>query len=131
MKDMLNKAKKPLKNEITVDSAAATREELGADMYPHAKTCLDHHGIPYSFRRARIMTAADYDKYDYIIGMDDNNMRQILRICGSDPDHKITKLLDWAGIDRSIADPWYTGNFELTYQDIVTGCTALLEAINK
>ena len=68
-------------------------------------------------------------KFDYLIGMDDANVRNIQRICGGDPEHKITKLLDHAGANRSIADPWYTGNFDETYDDVIEGCEALLEEL--
>lgn len=75
------------------------------------------------------MVKQDYKEFDYIIGMDDANVRNIMRICGGDPEHKIAKLLDYAGMDRSIADPWYTGNFDETYDDVVQGCEALMEEL--
>ena len=77
------------------------------------------------------MTKEDYKEYDYIIGMDDANIRNILRIAGGDEEGKVSKLLDWANIDRSIADPWYTGNFDETYGDVVAGLEAFLEKIVK
>ena len=88
-------------------------------------------GIPFEKRRAHQMTREDYDRFDYLIGMDDANVRNMTRICGGDPDGKISKILDFAGIDRSVADPWYTGDFEATYQDVVTGCRAFLEYLNE
>ena len=87
-------------------------------------------GIPFE-KRAHQMTREDYDRFDYLIGMDDANVRNMTRICGGDPDGKISKILDFAGIDRSVADPWYTGDFEATYQDVVTGCRAFLEYLNE
>lgn len=77
------------------------------------------------------LTKADYNKYDYLIGMESSNIRNILRIVGSDSRHKVYKLLQFAGSERDIADPWYTGNFDLTYNDIHEGCTALLEYLLK
>ena len=126
LKDMLSKTPGYRPGEFLVESAATSREELGADMYPWAKKCLDIHGVPYTRRAARQMTKADYESFDFIIAMDDNNIRNTMRIIGSDPDGKVTKLLDWAGIDKSIADPWYTGEFDQTYYDIVIGCKALI-----
>ena len=77
------------------------------------------------------LTKADYNKYDYLIGMEASNIRNILRIVGSDSRHKVYKLLQFAGSERDIADPWYTGNFDVTYNDIHEGCTALLEYLLK
>ena len=77
------------------------------------------------------MTKEDYENYDYIIGMDSMNIRNILRITGGDPDGKVHTLLSFAGVDRDIADPWYTGDFDKTYQDVVTGCRALLTHIKE
>lgn len=73
------------------------------------------------------MTKQDYDKYDYLIGMDDANIRNMTRIAGGDPEHKIHKLLEYAGSNRAIADPWYTGEFDVTYDDVLEGCEALLD----
>ena len=75
------------------------------------------------------MTRQDYDRYDYLIGMDDANIRNMTRIAGGDPEHKIYKLLEFAGSTRAIADPWYTGNFDITYEDIMEGCGALLDSL--
>ena len=86
-------------------------------------------GIPFSPRGARLLTHTDYDRYDYLIGMDEENLDDMHRICRGDPEKKISLLLDWAGISRDVADPWYTGNFEATYQDLITGCTALLNKL--
>ena len=86
-------------------------------------------GIPLVPHRARQMTGKDYKEFDYLIGMDDANIRNMERVAGGDPDHKIYKLLEFAGSGRAIADPWYTGNFDVTYDDIIEGCEALLDKI--
>ena len=100
-------------------------------MYPPAKRKLKEKGIPFQPRRARIMTRKDYEAFDLIIGMDEENMWDMNWICGGDRDGKISLLMNWAGISRDVADPWYTGNFEATYQDLITGCTALLEKVKE
>lgn len=112
--------------EFLIESAATSREEIGNDIYPPAKEKMLEKGIAFNRRKARQMTREDYEKFDYLIGMDDANVRNIERISGGDPEHKIYKILDFAGIDRSVADPWYTGDFQATYEDIVAGCRAFL-----
>lgn len=135
MNYMISESPSHSSDEFVVESAATSREEKGNDIYPPAKRCMDAHGIPYAFRAAHQMTAADYDKFDYIICMDENNIRNLKRIVADDPDHKISKMLDWAdesytrGRKADVADPWYTGDFEQTYQDIVAGCKGFLERI--
>ena len=84
-------------------------------------------GIPFSRRAARQITRADYDKYDYLVAMDDENLYYMNRCWSPDPQHKIVHLLSFAGKDRDIADPWYTGNFDQTYEDVLEGCTAFLK----
>ena len=98
-------------------------------LYPPAKRKLREKGIPFSPRAARILARADYDRFDYLIGMDEENLDDMVRICGGDPEKKISLLLDWAGLSRDVADPWYTGNFEATYQDLIVGCTAFLNKL--
>ena len=127
LKDMIRRD--GLESKIFVESAAATTEEIGNDMYPPAKRKLREKGIPFSPRSARIMTRSDYGKYDYIIGMDEENLYDMRRICGGDASKKISLLLDWTSSPRDVADPWYTGNFEATYQDLIKGCSALMEAV--
>ena len=127
MKDLVKKT--GLASQFHIESAATSREEIGNDTHPGTKEKLRENGIPFERRHARQMTKKDYEKFDYIIGMDDANVRNIERICGGDPEHKITKLLEHAGADRSIADPWYTGNFDETYDDVIQGCEALLEEL--
>ena len=110
-----------------IDSAATSREEIGNA--PHYGTVdkLRRVGIPVVPHRAVQMTAADYERYDYLIGMDSANIRNMQRIAGGDPEGKIFRLLSFAGKERDIADPWYTGNFDETYQDIVEGLEGLLQ----
>lgn len=123
--DMVNK--QGLEEQFYIDSAATSREEIGA--FPHHGTVkkLTHEGIPVLYHRAKQMTKKDYDEFDYLIAMDSMNIRNMMRILSGDPDHKVCKLLDFTGKPRDIADPWYTGNFDLTYENIKEGCEALLE----
>ena len=123
MKDLL---KKNNINDVFVDSKATSYEEEGNDMYYLAKEKLDEKGIIYSRRKAKRLEKEDYDKYDLIIGMDDNNIRNIKNILRDDKDSKIIKLLD-----RDISDPWYTRDFEKAYNDIYEGCLILLRNIRK
>ncbi|MCI8581889.1 MAG: low molecular weight phosphotyrosine protein phosphatase [Dorea sp.] len=123
--DMVNKCGR--QGEFHIDSAATSREEIGNG--PHYGTVrkLKEEGIPVLHHRARQMIRQDYDKYDYLIGMDSANIRNMNRIAGGDSEGKIYKLLDFAGEERDIADPWYTGNFDRTYEDVTKGCEALLK----
>lgn len=113
-----------------ISSAATSTEEIwngiGNPVYPPAKAELARHGISCEGKRARQVTRADYAEYDYLIGMDSANIRNMLRIFGGDPEEKVTKLLSYAGSERDISDPWYTGDFGTTYRHVVEGCTALL-----
>ncbi|MEE0956067.1 MAG: low molecular weight protein-tyrosine-phosphatase [Eubacterium sp.] len=114
---------------FSCDSAATSREEIGNGMYAPAVRKLKAEGVPIGNHRARQMTVSDYNCYDLLIGMDDENIRNMTRICHGDPDKKIRKLLSFAGEERSIADPWYTGNFDATYRDLTIGLKALTEDI--
>ena len=126
MKDMVRKA--GLEQEFEIASAATSTEELGNGVYPPARRMLAAHGISCEGKRARQICAADYEKYDYIIGMDQYNLRNMLRFFSGDPQHKIRNLLDFAGREgESVADPWYTGDFQTAWDDIEAGCAALLE----
>ncbi len=127
LKDMVDK--RNLSSDFYIESAATSREEIGNDTHYGTKRKLDEIGVKYTKRKARQITKADYDKFDYIIGMDDANIRNILRIVGGDDKGKVSKLLDWANLDRSIADPWYTGNFDETYDDVVKGLEGFLEKV--
>lgn len=127
MKDLIRKA--GWEKEITVDSVAATTEEIGNDMYPPAKRMLTKKGIPFTPRRARLITKEDYERSDYIVCMDEENLYDLSRLTRGDPEKKVSLLLSWAGRRGEVADPWYTGDFEETYDDLVEGCRALLETI--
>ena len=116
-------------DEFAVASAATSREEIGNDMYPPAKSCLRAHGIPFSRRHARQVTRADYDDYDLLVIMEEYNRRNLRRIIPDDPQGKVRTLMSFTGRDRDVADPWYTDDFETAYDDILRGCTALLESL--
>ena len=129
MKDMVRR--KHLENRLEIDSAATSREELGNPVYPPARKKLAENGISCDGHRARQMTQADYDDYDLIVCMDRNNIRNALRITGGDPQQKIVLLLDYAGrAGEEVADPWYTGDFDATWDDIASGCEGLLRELN-
>lgn len=114
-----------LEDQFYIDSAATSREEIGNDLYGPAKAILREKGIPFTRHEARQVTKKDYDLFDHIYVMDDNNMRNIRRIIPSNKDHKIACLLPGA----NIADPWWTDDFETAYEDIEKGCRKRLEEI--
>jgi len=114
---------------IEINSAATSREEIGNTPHYGTVNKLREKNIPLVPHRAVQMTKADYDYYDYLIGMDSANIRNMTRIAGGDPEEKIHKLLPLAGVSRDVADPWYTGDFEETYQDVMVGCKALLKLL--
>ena len=114
---------------IEINSAATSREEIGNTPHYGTVNKLREKKIPLVPHRAVQMTKADYDYYDYLIGMDSANIRNMTRIAGGDPEEKIHKLLPLAGVSRDVADPWYTGDFEETYQDVMVGCKALLKLL--
>lgn len=118
-----------LEDDFHIESAATSREELGNPVYPPARHKLAEHGISCAGKVARQMTAGDYRRYDYIVIMDRNNQRNIMRIIGSDPEDKVHLLMAYAGLARDVADPWYTGDFESTWRDVSRGCKALLKHI--
>ncbi len=119
-----------LEKEIQVSSCATSNEEIwngvGNDLYPPARRKLQEKGIDAPKRQAVQLKKSDYTKYDLFVCMDANNVRNALRILGADPEKKVCKLLSLAGNDADVADPWYTGDFECTYSDVVRGCKALL-----
>ncbi len=125
LKDMV--ARQGRADEFEIASAATSTEEIGNPVHHGTARKLAQFGISAKGKRARQMTRADYDHYDYLIGMDEWNIRNMMRILGSDPEHKVHKLLEFSGSQRDIADPWYTGNFDATYDDIMEGLTAFLE----
>lgn len=118
-----------LEEEYHIESAAVSDEETGNPIYPPAKRCLTQHGVHFdNSKTARKITPADYARFDRIICMDASNLRLIKRIIPSDPDGKIHLLMSYTGRSRDVADPWYTGDFETTFQDILEGCEAMLAA---
>ena len=114
-----------------INSAATSREEIGNPPHYGTVNKLRQVGIPVIPHRAVQMTKADYDYYDYLIGMDTANIRNMTRIAGGDPDGKIYKLLSFAGSGRDVADPWYTGDFDATYEDVVNGCEGFLKFLKE
>ena len=124
-----------LEDEFFVSSSATSSEEivgdLGNPIYPPARAELLRHGIDPGDKRAVQLTRADYDKYDLLIPMDSMNVRNMMRIIGSDPEGKVKKLMDYTSRGGDVADPWFTGNFEITYKDITDGCRALLEELTQ
>ena len=116
--------------QFHIDSAAVSSEEIGNPIYPPAKRCLNQHGVPFDpGKRARRVTPADYDRFDRIICMDASNLRWIRRIIPDDPAGKIHLMMSYTGVGRDVADPWYTGDFEEAFQDILAGCEAMLRGI--
>ena len=129
MKDLVKK--KGIEEQFYIASAATSTEEIGNPVYPPARRKLAQVGIRTDGKTARQMTRQDYDKFDYLIGMEDVNVRNMLRITGGDPDGKISRLLDYTGRPGNIADPWYTGNFDDTYDDVLKGCESLIGYLEK
>ncbi len=126
MKDLVEKAGM---KEVFIASAATSTEEIGNPVHYGTRNKLSQFGISVNGKYAVQMTREDYHIYDYIIAMDDMNVRNILRITGGDPDSKVRKLLSFAGSDADISDPWYTGNFDDTYNDVLIGCKSLIANI--
>lgn len=117
-----------LEREYYVESAAVSAEDLGSPVYPPARHCLASHGIPYdSSKCARLVSGADYGRFDFIIIMDRQNRRWLSRIIPDDPQGKVHQMMSFCGVDRDVADPWYTGDFEASYRDITAGCKAFLD----
>ena len=127
LKNMVNE--RGIDDEIYVASSATSTDEIGNDTHYGTKKILDKYGVPYSKRQAVQLTRNDYGKYDFFVGMDSYNIRNMLRIFGSDPDSKVIKLLDLTSRGGDVADPWYTGDFEATYRDVTEGCIALLDKL--
>ena len=124
MKDLVRR--KGLEDSYLIESCATSSEELGHDMYPPAKDELDRRGVPYERRSARRMTRDDYGRFDMIVAMDRQNLRNLLPFVGEDPERKVSLMLSHAGEDRGVADPWYTGDFSATYRDVLRGCEGIL-----
>ena len=129
MKDLVSAA--GLEDLFYIDSAATSSEEIGNSVYPPAQRKLREVGIRNINHRARRMERYDYQRFDYLIGMEQYNIRNMLRILGSDPEGKVARLLDFSNRPRDISDPWYTDDFDTAYDDILEGCTALLRHIRK
>lgn len=129
MKDIVNKA--GMSDEFYISSCATSTEEIGNTVHYGTKRKLAEVGISCEGKRAVQLTKKDYDKYDMLIAMDEMNIRNIMRIIKTDPKNKVSLLLSHCGENRSIADPWYTGNFDNTYNDILKGCTALFKELTK
>ncbi len=127
MKELVRRAGR--ESDFLIESAATSREEIGNDIHYGTRTKLSQMGIPFTRRAARQICPDDYEKYDYLVAMDDENLYYMNCMWAPDPDHKIKMLLSFAGKNRNIADPWYTGNFDQTYEDVLEGCQAFLEKL--
>lgn len=128
-KDMVKKSGES--DSFYIESAATSYEEIGNPVHYGTAKILDGLGISYSEKRAVHLEKTDYEKYDYLVCMDSANVRNTLRIVGDDKDNKIHKLLEFTNSSEDVADPWYTGNFDETYRDVLTGCKGLLRYIEK
>ena len=116
-----------LEGQYYIESAAVSSEEIGNPIYPPAKRCLTQHGVPFDKeKRARQVTRADYARFDRLICMDTSNLRWLRWIIPDDPGGKVHLMMSYTGVGRDVADPWYTGDFETTFQDILEGCEAML-----
>ena len=126
-------ADRGLSDIFHIESAATSTEEIwngiGNEVYPPAKAKLAENGISCEGKRARQIVKSDYDRFDYIIGMDSNNLRNMKRIYGSDPEGKLSLMLDFTNRKGDVADPWYTGNFDATWKDVNEGCCGFLDKI--
>lgn len=122
MKDIVKDSER---DDFFIESCATSTEEIGCDIYPPAKRVLREHGIAFESRMARQMTSDDYDRYDHIIAMDRNNIRNMSYFIRNDPENKVSLLMDEVGRHVDVADPWYTGDFERTFDDISEACNAL------
>ena len=120
-----------LEHQFMIDSAATSTEEIGNPPHRGTVNKLREVGIPLVPHRARQITLRDYENFDYIIGMDTANIRNLNRMLNGDPEGKVYKLLAFAGSGRDIADPWYTGNFDVTYEDVVEGCEGFLSYLKE
>ena len=127
MKDLVKKA--GLSSQFHIESPATSREEIGNPIYPPARRKLTEHRISCGGHAARQLTKSDYNAFDLLIGMDKANLRNMQRICDGDPDGRIHLLLDYTGSPGDVADPWYTGDFEATWQDLRAGCQGLLKVL--
>lgn len=129
MKDLVNK--RGLSNKFTILSSATSYEEIGNPVHYGTKKILNRINIDCSDKRAVKLMPSDYNKFDYFIGMDEFNIKNMLRLFNGDKENKVKKLLEFSNLNRSVADPWYTGDFETTYNDVLTGCNDFLEYLIK
>lgn len=129
MRDLVKKA--GLDDRISVSSLAATRDEEGNDMYPPARRKLAREGIPFAPRQARLMTMEDYEQADLVIGMDEENRRDLMRLTGGDKVHKVHMLMEYTDRPGEVADPWFTGDFDTTFRDVLDGCRGVLGKITQ
>ena len=129
MKDLVQT--EGLADRFEIASAATSTEAVGCSVYAPARRKLAEHGISCAGKTARQLRRDDYAHYDYLVGMDSANLRNMNRICGGDPQGKLSLLLDHTSQPRDVADPWYTGDFEQTWQDVSVGCRCLLERIKR
>lgn len=127
MKDLVKQA--GLEREFEIASAATSTEEIGNSVYPPAKRKMAEHGISCAGKTARQMTMSDYDYYDLLVCMDRNNLRNMRRFCGTDPEGKVSMLMSHTDRPGDVADPWFTGDFDTTWDDVMEGCQALLEEL--
>ena len=129
MKDLVKKA--GLEDEFYIESAATSTEELGNPVHYGTRSILNRHGISCDGKYARQMTRSDYNKFDLLIAMDEWNLRNMERFTGGDPDGKVSLLMDYTDHPGEVADPWYTGDFQATWDDVLEGCTALLKELEQ
>ena len=127
MKDLVKKA--GLEDQFHIESAATSTEEIGNPVYPPARRKLAEHSIGCAGKTARQLKGSDYGQYDLLIGMDRANLRNMHRICGGDSGGKMHLLMDFSSRPGDVADPWYTGDFEATWRDVLVGCQGLLERL--
>ena len=127
MKDLVKQA--GLEARFHIESAATSTEEIGNPVYPPARRKLAEHGIDCAGKTARQLTRADCDRFDLLVGMDRANLRNMRRICGEDRAGKLSLLMDYTDCPGDIADPWYTGDFEATWRDVLAGCQGLLSQL--
>ena len=127
MKDLVEKA--GVAQQFLIESAATSTEEIGNSVYPPARRKLAEHNIGCQGKTARQMTRSDYARFDLLIGMDSWNIRNMRATCGGDPEGKIRMLMDFTKRPGDVADPWYTGDFEATWRDVLEGCEALLSQL--
>lgn len=127
MKDLVHQM--GIEKQFEIASAATSREEIGNAVYPPARRKLAEHGISCDGKTSRQITMDDYRHYDYIIAMDQNNLRNLRKMLGEDVDDKISLLMDYTSRPADVADPWYTGDFDATWNDVVEGCKGFITSL--